>query len=510
MSSMNMVDDQLGRIATGNRYYAYNRGQWRYYLESYLGGEDYKRGQHLTRYELETDSEYAARLKTTPLENHCKSVIDVYNSFLFRECPERDFGSIEGLPELESFIKDCDMEGRNLDTFMKDLCTWAAVFGHAWILIAKPNISAKTKADEIAAGVRPYLNLLTPLNVLDWRWERDDSGYYDLRYLKYIEDINGSIQTIKEWRPDTIITHEVNFDTRDVLATYEEPNLLGIVPAVCAYNTRSAVRGIGIGDIGDIADLQKSIYNMLSEVEQTIRLDSHPSLVKTPETVASAGAGSIVHMPDNLDPGLKPYLLEYGGASVDAIYMAIEHAVAAIDKLANTGGVRATTTKVMSGIALQTEFQLLNAKLSEKADNLQLAEEQMWKIWCLYQGYDWNGCIEYQDSFSIQDEQQEFANLQMAKSTATSPQALAVVDQMLVDHLTDDTELEGLIKIPIPPETVGSPGPMPSQADRIGQPEMEPGPAPGPSHPVIPPEATPTRYVPGQLLQLRKTKWTIY
>jgi hypothetical protein len=450
---MNIVDDQLGRIASGNRFYAYQRNQWRYYLESYLGGEDYKRGQHLTRYQLETDSEYGARLKSTPLENHVKGVINVYNSFLFQQEPERDFGTMPESPELDSFLEDCDMEGRDLDSFMKDVSTWASIFGHCWILMAKPNINANTRADEIAAGVRPYLNLLTPLNVLDWRWERSDSGYYDLRLLKYIEDINGSIQTVKVWTPETICTYEANFDTREILSVIEEPNNLGSIPAVCAYNTRSAVRGIGVSDIGDIADLQKSIYNMLSEVEQTIRLDSHPSLVKTPETLASAGAGSIIHMPENLDAGLKPYLLEYNGASVDSIYKAIESAREAIDKLANTGGVRATTSKTMSGIAMQTEFQLLNAKLSEKADNLELAEEQIWQLFCSYQGYTWDGEVDYPDSFSIQDEQQEYANLLMAKQASSGPEALATIDQMIIELITDDTAMEATAMGPMGPAT---------------------------------------------------------
>jgi hypothetical protein len=379
-------------------------------------------------------------------------------------------------PELESFLEDCDMEGRDLDSFMKDVSTWASVLGHCWILMAKPNIGASTRADEIAAGVRPYLNLLTPLNVLDWRWERSDSGYYDLRLLKYIEDINGSIQTIKVWTPETITTYEANFDTREVLSETEEPNNLGRIPAICAYNTRSAVRGIGASDIGDIADLQKSIYNMLSEVEQTIRLDSHPSLVKTPETLASAGAGSIIHMPENLDSGLKPYLLEYNGASVDSIYKAIESAREAIDKLANTGGVRATTSKTMSGIAMQTEFQLLNAKLSEKADNLELAEEQMWELFCQYQGYTWDGEVDYPDSFSIQDEQQEYANLQMAKSAASGPEALAVIDQMLIELITDDTSMEDTAMGPLgqasqdlttTEQTVNQPGATRASATRV-------------------------------------------
>lgn len=499
MSSMNIVDDQLGRIASGNRFYAYQRSQWRYYLESYLGGEDYKRGQHLTRYQLETDAEYAERLKTTPLENHVRATVSVYNSFLFQTCPERDFGSMTGMPELDSFLEDCDMEGRSLDSFMKDVSTWSSVFGHCWIMMAKPNINAATRADEIAAGVRPYLNLLTPLNVLDWKWERSTNGYYDLKYLKYIEDINGSLQTIKEWTPEIIKTTHVDFTTRAITGETIEANLLGCIPAVCAYNTRSAVRGIGVSDIGDIADLQKSIYNMLSEVEQTIRMDSHPSLVKTPETLASAGAGSIIHMPENLDGALKPYLLEYNGASVDSIYKAIEHATDAINKLANTSGVRSLTTKVMSGIAMQTEFQLLNAKLSEKADNIELAEEQMWRLFAQYQGYVWDGEIEYPDSFSINDEESEYTMLKMAKDAATGPEALAIIDQKIIDLVTDDTDLEALgIVVPF----------LAGANSTGGEVALTTQPADMTAGADVAVARTASAYVPSELLQTRKSKWT--
>ena len=145
-------------------------------------------------------------------------------------------------------------------------------------------------------------------------------------------------------------------------------------------------RGIGISDITDIADAQRAIYNCNSEIEQSIRVDSHPSLVKTPETQAGVGAGSIIQMPENLDPGLKPFILEYNGASVESILSTIKHTTEAIDKMANTGAVRATESRSMSGVAMETEFQLLNARLAEKADNLELAEEQLWTLFAQYQG----------------------------------------------------------------------------------------------------------------------------
>jgi hypothetical protein len=454
MSTMQTVDQLIAEIMSTNQMYLDNRNQWKYLLESYLGGADYRQGQHLTRYQLETANEYLARLQSTPLENHCKSVVSVYNSFLFREDPDRDFGSISNAVELDSFLKDADLDGRSLNSFMKDVATWSSVFGHCWIIMAKPSVGAVTRADELAAGVRPYVSLVTPLTVMDWSWHRQPNGYYALDYLKYVEEITGDVQVIKEWTPETITTWEVDINKRLINMEVVEDNELGRIPAVIAYGNRSMVRGLGISDISDIADAQRFIYNNTSEVEQSIRLDSHPSLVKTPETIAGSGAGSMIHMPENLDSGLRPYLLEYSGASVASIYQAIKHTIDSIDKMANTGAVRATESRDMSGVAIETEFQLLNAKLSEKADNLELAEEQMWKLWAEYMGYEWDGEIDYPGSFNIRDTETEIRQLQMAKSTATDPVVLRKIDEHILEWMDEEKEVLPYIDlVPIPGRT---------------------------------------------------------
>jgi glycerophosphoryl diester phosphodiesterase len=441
MNSIETLSSEVAALVGGNKIYDTYKATWKYLLESYVGGEEYRRAQHLTRYQLETEAEYNARLRATPLENHCASVISVYNSFLFREEPDREFGALEMLPELKEFCKDADMDGRSLDAFMKDVATWSSVFGHCWIMVSKPDVGAITRADEVAMGVRPYVSLLTPMVVLDWQWKRQPSGRYELAVLKYVEDINGDVRVIKEWTPETITTSTVDTQNDVIMEQLVEVNGLGKIPAVIAYNGRSVIRGIGVSDIADIADAQRFIYNATCECEQSIRLDSHPSLVKTPETQAGIGAGSLIHMPENLDPGLKPYLLEFSGASVDSIYTAIKHTIEAIDKMANTGAVRATEARTMSGVAMQTEFQLLNARLSEKADNLELAEEQMWKLWCEYMGYTWDGCIDYPGSFNIRDTQSEIDNLVKAKSAATDPRVIALIDHEIIEFLGEDGDI---------------------------------------------------------------------
>ena len=438
MDQIQTLSSAVSNAIAGNSTYSTYRDIWEYYLESYTGGEEYRNANHLTRYQLESDREYNARLYSTPLDNHCASVISVYNSFLFRDKPNRDLGTLEGLPEVEEFLRDADFDGRSLCSFMKDVATWASVFGHCFVMVTKANIGATTRAEEIAAGVRPYVSYLTPLAVLDWQYGRSKTGRYTLTYFKYLEDHNGDVQTIKEWTPELITTRTV--DTKNDLIIEEtiEVNGLGMIPVVTVYNQKGIQRGIGISDISDVADLQKYIYNGTSEIMQSIQMDTHPSLVATPECNVGTGSGALIHMPENLDPGLKPYILEYTGAGVDKILSAIKQKEDAIDKIANTGAVRATEARTMSGVAMETEFQLLNAKLAEKADNLELAEEQIWRLFAVYTGFSWTGMIDYPGSFNIRDTGSEIEQLLKAKSAATNPIVLEEIDAKILDWLGVD------------------------------------------------------------------------
>ena len=441
---MNITEQLLQEVSaliSGNPTYDTYQKRWKYLLESYMGGDEYRKAQYLTRYQLENNSEYQARLNNTPLENHCQSIVSVYKSFLFRTEPERKFNGIEGMPELEDFLKDADMDGRSLNAFMKDVATYSSVFGHTFILVTKPNVGAVTRAEEQQMGARPYVSLLTPLVVLDWRFTRSPNGRYDLSYFRYLEDVNASIRTVKEWTKELIKTSTVDVDNNVITAETTEPNGLGEIPVVIAYNQRSPLRGMGISDLSDIADLQRFIYNNTSEAAESMRLDTHPSLVATNETRVGTGAGSLILMPDNRDPGLKPHVLENSGASIDAIYKSIQHTTSVIDKIANTGAVRTTESRNSSGIAMTVEMELLSAKLSEKADNLELAEEQMWKLWCKYMGVAYTVEIDYPGSFNVRDSQSEIAQLKTAADTnPQDPRVKQAIDAKILDWLDMDVE----------------------------------------------------------------------
>lgn len=450
MDQIQILTQEINKAISGNTTYNTYRPIWRYLLESYVGGEEYRRAQHLVRYQLESDAEYVARLRTTPLQNHCQSVISVYTSFLFRQEPNREFGSLEMAIELDDFLEDADFEGRSFNAFMKEASAWSSVFGHCWVVMAKANIGAQNRAEELAQEVRPYVALLTPMVVLDWRYGKRANGSYELIYFKYTEDVNGDVTVIKEWEKETVRTRTINTKDLMILEDIVEANGLGKIPAVCVYNKRGVQRGIGVSDIADIADAQRFIYNATSEIDQSIRLDSHPSLVKTPDTQAGVGAGAIIHMPENLDSGLKPYVLEFTGANVQNILQVINSTIESVDKMANTGAVRATEARILSGVAMQTEFQLLNARISEKAAAMELAEEQLWELFCEYQGYQWEGEIKYERDYNLKDEHTEIDKLVKAKSAATDARVTQLIDHELIELLGQDADI-------VMPETVTLP-----------------------------------------------------
>ena len=457
-------------LGTHEQYQNLN-GRWRFLLNSYLGGEMYRQGQYLTRYANESEMDYITRMWTTPLDNHAKGVLAVYNAFLFRDPPNRDFASLEGDPVLQDFLDDANLEGQSFDSFMKDVSTYSGVFGHVWIVITKPDVGAATRADEISVGVRPYVSMITPLAALDWEWHRGPAGTYTLKYFKYMEDSDRShIFTLKEWTPDKIITSIINKSDKMIESQIEETNGLGYIPITIAYSQRSPKRGVGVSEIDDIADIQRAIYNEYSEIEQTVRINGHPSLVKTSDTEAVAGAGSIVQIPDTLDPGLKPYLLQPTGNNITAIYESISKRVEAIDRMANLGSARAIQARTLSGVAMETEFQMLNARLSDKADNLQLAEEHIWTIWSDYQGVVWDGEIDYPDSFHIQDKKNDTDTLIAAVAVQTDPEYVKMLQHQVMEIVLGEEQFDQYLTDPM---TYQNPLPVaPATPNEVQQQEM--------------------------------------
>jgi len=430
--------------------------QANYHYKSYIGGELYKSGSYLTHYLGENQqpgNQYAKRLYSTPLDNHVQTTIDIYRSFLFRTLPKRDLGQLVHNPLVEQWLNDTDQDGQNIDSFLKTANDLAMVMGSCWILVDKASYKVETEAEAIALGIRAYAATYTPQNVLDWYYERNVAGKPTLKHIKVRESENTEYVNFTCWYEDEVHKYKISKDPQtgsyeEVVEFNEYPNPLGYIPFVHHAPLRSPVKGVGYSLIADVADQQKFIYNCTSEVEQHLKISSHPTLVKPTSTDAVAGAGAILNLDESIDPGLKPYLLQPSLSTTDSILKTIENSVFSIQRMTHTSAIQATTGSPMSGVALQTERQLLNAKLSDIADTLRETELLMWGIWLDWQdmNYPFDFSIEYPDTFDMRDEFLELNLLMQARSSGVNNKMFQdEISKQVVALIVDDAEVQSKI-----------------------------------------------------------------
>ena len=429
--------------------------QANYHYKSYVGGELYKGGNYLTQYIGENQGpgdQYGKRINSTPLDNHVQTTVDIYRSFLFRTLPKRDLGPLINNPLVEQWMEDTDQEGQSLDSFLKTANDLAMVHGSTWILIDKPSYKVETEAEAIELGIRAYAAMYTPQNILDWYYERNIAGKMELEYIKVKESENDVSVTVTCWFKDSVHKYKIHKDDDGdwgkVLDYEEHANPLGYIPFVFHAPLKSPTKGVGLSLVADVANQQKFIYNCLSEIEQHLRISSHPTLVKPTSTDAVAGAGSILNLDESVDPGLKPYLLSPSLSTTDSILKAIDNSVSAIKRMTHTSAIQATTGSPMSGVALQTERQLLNAKLSDMADTLRETELMMWDIWLDWQSmtYPEMFAIDYPETFDMRDEHLELDFLMKARSAGVSNQMFQdEISKQVVALTIDDDVLQSEI-----------------------------------------------------------------
>jgi hypothetical protein len=454
--------------------YAKHVSTWDYLARSYAGGTEYRMAGYLRKYLNEDQApggnQYAQRLIANALDNHVQTVVNVYRSYIFRTVPTRTLGLMGEFYGAEDFIDDCDLDETELDDFQRSVSDTLSIYGTAWICVDRPAYQAKTLAEEQALGIRPYASMYTPMQVLDWNYERDVTGRSVLTYVKIREASYDKYDVIRVWTPEVIYEYEVERDEKAVtvrssgdintqpvssvanlnytriIKRSEYINPIGIVPVFCAYNGRKVLPGYAVSDIEDVADHQRMIYNLTSELDQSIRISSHPSLVKTATTIAAAGAGAIITMDDSLPGDMKPYLLQASGATIASILAAIEYHKTAIDRLTHLSAIRGEKTQ--SGVATEADFLVLNSRLADKAARLEQVEKKMWNLFFNWQGTEKSEDFEisYETSFSLRDKQRDLDQLAQGLGLVDNPLYRQAAQQAIVGITLEDDEVIEVIQ----------------------------------------------------------------
>ena len=450
-----MAGDDIKNLLTPHPEVKEHEDDWELYRRSYIGGSEYKEGNYLLRHENEKLSSYKRRVQESTYVNYCAPVIDIYNSYLFRDRPKRDFGvKIKGKPSLEAFNENADLRGRSLAAMFREVSRWASVFGHMGVIVDKPiSPAAVSRADELRFGVRPYMVVYTPEDIVNWGYELTYFGppvlaYLVLREQELVEDV----EVYRVWFRDHWEVWEV--DKRGKNAEQEpEPvlkdsgeNPLGEIPFVPFLNKDMLDDMIGVSDLVDIAPINQRIYRYDSSALEIIERTAFPFL-EVPvdphgppdQSDVVIGTGNVLER-DITDPTGHRWI-EPSHQSLQQILAWREQAVNDIREAAKLGDSTSTRRQgaaVYSGAALDIRFQQANSILSAKAEMNEKAEERVLKYVLMWEGIDAEPEVRYPRKFGVRDMVTDLDMAIRAREVIFSPKFDKLLQKSLASRTLTD------------------------------------------------------------------------
>ena len=412
------IEDESTKLRSTHVLHSKYFEEWRFLNAAYEGVRALIAYGALFRHERESQTNYDRRKNVAYGFSYSKSVVDIFNSYLFKnEFPTKLPDTLTKDEQWEAFQDDCNLEGDGFKEFFVDEQRNASILGHMGLLVDKPRAEAENRKEEKDEGIYPYVVAYKPMAILDWAYERNDAGRRVLAYLKVLDDddhyriwtpekwevwkISGSLtadaKTIKEVsQPGQQATNEeIRGKGMSAKKIDEGENDLGEIPWVWLYNQRSNIdKEVGVSDIVDVARIDSSIVRNLSQIEEIIDYAAFPMMRKPmPEKGGAAIAKDEVGVKAVLEfdpeqPESKPdWLDSQVEGPVKAILDVISTKIAEIYRSSNIGGMAATeiSKSAKSGVALKTEFQLLNSKLVKKGKNVAKAKQKVVEYWLRWQ-----------------------------------------------------------------------------------------------------------------------------
>lgn len=146
--------------------YLKNELSYRHCAEAYKGGADYM-AKTLIRHVSEIDLEFAERKRRAYYFNYPRTIARRITSYILAVPPRRQGAD-------SAMLEDWNRAGMRTSEVMRQLSTMLTVYGKVWVQIDAPGFAAPvSRKDAAMKNLRPYVRLLSPLEVTDWSVGRD-------------------------------------------------------------------------------------------------------------------------------------------------------------------------------------------------------------------------------------------------------------------------------------------------------------------------------------------------
>jgi hypothetical protein len=416
-------DKEIERLRSKGADYTANEADWRFKLRAYEGGPNYVGEDTLFRHAREMRVDFTERMKRAHYQNYCQPLVDFVPEYIFSQDVERSAPQ-DLKDEYEQFKKDCDRCGTELNSFMQTVGEDMRIFGMVYIQVDKPAVPADVNRDELSVqrakelGIdAPYLILVRPLEVLDWR--TDSKGNFV--YMKRVECTtilsNGSwydVERFTEWRPTTFKVSLIDVsdpkEPKLLQRGVDENNPVGVIPFVPVYFKRlKSNRDIGQSFLQDIAYQNRAVFNQTSLIEeflyrQCFNLLAMPSKGGVPmkdQVDGHVGTSNVLEIPEGST--LKP---EYISPPVDPAEFIQKEREMVVREMYRQAAQDVMSELMrpgrQSGDSAKQNFSRTIPVINKTADSLQYAERRVMELWAKMQSKSWDGGkISYKDDYSI-------------------------------------------------------------------------------------------------------------
>lgn len=426
--------------------------EFKFLRRSYIGGQEYRNGEYLIRHKREIKSSFKRRLKSAVYTNYVAPIIDIYNSYLHREKPNRDRGSINRTL-WEAYMKDADLNGNDHQSVMRDVSFVSSLYGLVGILVDTPSTATGNLGVDVSSGIHTFVKLYTPENIIHLKYSFA-TGRPELDIVVLNEDFDDG-----SYKYYIIYTKNEFYRIRRKRDSYPEiiaegTHSLGYVPFIVHKNKGSILEETGASDVIDIAELNRRVYQLDSTALEIMENTAFPFLEVPKERSIGGNKEDVVIGTTNVlefDPEKndgRHKWVEPQGHSLAEILKWRNQALEDIRYHSKIGGTDSIKSRsAMAGVSLELVFQQLNAVLSGKAEGMERTESSIFRTVADANNSTWGGVVKYPRRFGVRDLSFELDQALKVDSLIDSPSfRKAVGIDAARRTLGDDAETEVVLK----------------------------------------------------------------
>lgn len=360
----------------------------------------------LPKHPAEEDTAYSERLSVATLFPAYSETVGSMTDRVFAE-PIQLGEDVP--PELQKFAADIDRQRNDLNAWGVNWFRVGLSHGLCHALVEYPKAEGvRTKAEEEAAGLRPYVVMVHPMQILGWR--DDGARLTQVRYLESVTESDGDFGdiTVEQVRVLEPGTWKIYRRSKDGTVLHDEGvTSLGVIPLVTFYSKRTGLmRGKPL--LMELAHLNTKHWQSQSDQDNILHVARVPMLAvigPTPtydpngtalpfKLVVGTGAATI--LPANAD--MK--FVEHTGKAIDAGRQSLQDL---IDEMRMAGAklLRKDQAGTKTATQAQEDASQETSPLMRMAHHFADCIAQIFQLMADYRGLPEGGHVEIKGNFDI-------------------------------------------------------------------------------------------------------------